>query len=135
MRCALGVFFCLRFGDPTRARSTLCRARSWTARWTETQLPSPKLNASRRGSGGTFDATPLAAFATNLRTPLMGSDQPLDSDILVPADVDGDLIEWDGNDGHLNGILHEVGKYFQRKTLFKPLFENRAVVVKGGKRE
>ena len=50
----------------------------------------------------------------------MGSDQPLDSDILVPADVDGDLIEWDGNDGHLNGILHEVGKYYERKTLFKP---------------
>ena len=63
----------------------------------------------------------------------MGSDPPLDSDILVPADVDGDLIEWDGNDGHLNGILHEVGKYYERKTLFKPLFENRAVVVKGGK--
>ena len=60
----------------------------------------------------------------------MGSDPPLDSDILVPADVDGDLIEWDGNDGHLNGILHEVGKYYERKTLFKPLFENRAVVVK-----
>ena len=63
----------------------------------------------------------------------MGSDQPLDPDILVPTDVDGDLIDWDGNDGHLNGVLHEVGKYYQRKTLFKPLFENRAVVVKGGK--
>ena len=100
---------------------------------TGTQLPSQKLNASRRGSGGTFDTTLLAAFATNLRTPLMGSDQPSDLDILVPTDVDGDLIDWDGNDGHLNGVLHEVGKYYQRKTLFKPLFENRAVVVKGGK--
>ena len=55
--------------------------------------------------------------------------------VFILTYVDGDLIEWDGNDGHLNGILHEVGKYFQRKTLFKPLFENRAVVVKGGKRE
>ena len=30
--------------------------------------------------------------------------------VFILTYVDGDLIEWDGNDGHLNGILHEVGK-------------------------
>ena len=40
---------------------------------------------------------------------------------LVPVTTDKDRILWDGNHATLEGILHEIGRFFKRTGLFQLL--------------
>ena len=55
------------------------------------------------------------------------------TDILIPVLADGTPIIWDGNDAHIEGTVHDVGKYYLRVGLFQPLFKHRAVALSNGK--
>ena len=55
------------------------------------------------------------------------------TDILIPVLADGTPIIWDGNDAHIEGTLHDVGKYYLRVGLFQPLFRHRAVALSKGR--
>ena len=60
----------------------------------------------------------------------------VNTDKLVPTDTSKEPILWSGNDAHLSGTLHEVGRYFTRTGLFKQLLKHRAAPaptsVRGG---
>ena len=55
------------------------------------------------------------------------------SDILVPKYTNGDVIKWEGNNAHIEGVLYEVKQYCLRKKLFQPLLEHNAVLLSNGK--
>ena len=55
------------------------------------------------------------------------------SDILVPTFTDKTPIIWDGNNAHIAGMLHEVGKYYKRTGLFQLLLKHRAVALRNGR--
>ena len=46
--------------------------------------------------------------------------------VMVPVYTDKELIIWDGNDAHIPGVLHDVGKYYKRVGLFQPFFPRHA---------
>ena len=54
------------------------------------------------------------------------------SDILVPTDLSGDPIKYDGNVATLAGILYEVGQYCKRNGLFQLLLQHHAADVGRG---
>jgi hypothetical protein len=55
-------------------------------------------------------------------------------DKLVPVTSDGNPIIWtDDNDAHIEGLLHEVGKFYKRTGRFQTFFKQRATVLSNGK--
>ena len=64
---------------------------------------------------------------------LSTADQPIITDKLVPIDLDKNPITYSGNPAELEGILFEVGRFYLRSGLFKPLFEHGAVLLSNGK--
>ena len=55
-------------------------------------------------------------------------------DKLVPVTSDGTPIIWtDDNDAHIEGLLHEVGKFYKRTGRFQSFFKQRATVLSNGK--
>jgi hypothetical protein len=55
-------------------------------------------------------------------------------DKLVPVTSDGNPIIWtDDNDAHIEGLLHEVGKFYKRTGRFQSFFKQRATVLSNGK--
>jgi hypothetical protein len=56
-------------------------------------------------------------------------------DKLVPVTSDGNPIIWtdDKYDAHIEGLLHEVGKFYKRTGRFQTFFKQRATVLSNGK--
>lgn len=50
-----------------------------------------------------------------------------------PTDIDNQPIKWDSNPATVDGVLHEVGLFFQRNGLFEPLLEQGVVSLPNGK--
>ena len=55
------------------------------------------------------------------------------NDILVPTDLDGDPLIWDGNNAKILGLLDACDKHYIRKGQFQPYFQHRAVLLSNGK--
>ena len=55
------------------------------------------------------------------------------TDLLQPKHADGTVILWGGNPAHAEGVLFEVGKYYERVGLFQELIKNRSVLLSNGK--
>ena len=45
------------------------------------------------------------------------------SDINVPVNFDNTPIQWDGNDGSIEGALHQFGLWSTREDRYETLFE------------
>ena len=55
-------------------------------------------------------------------------------DKLVPVTSDGIPIIWtDDNDAHIEGLLHEVGKFYRRTGRFQYFFKHHAAALPNGK--
>ena len=54
------------------------------------------------------------------------------SDILVPVDISGEPIKYNGNIATLAGIVYEVGQYAKRTGVLQLFLEHRAVDVGKG---
>ena len=55
-------------------------------------------------------------------------------DKLVPVTSDGNPIIWtDDNDAHIEGLLHEVGKFYRRTGRFQYFFKHHAAALPNGK--
>ena len=57
------------------------------------------------------------------------------TDPLVPLHSDKTPINWDGNYAHIEGLLHEVGRYYKRTGRFQLLLKvkHRAVALSNGR--
>ena len=55
------------------------------------------------------------------------------SDRDQPVYLDNSPIQWDGNPAHIEGALHEAGKYYVRNGLFQALIKHNAVLLSNGK--
>ena len=63
------------------------------------------------------------------------SDSIISNDPNVPSDIKGNLLEWNGNNAHIDGLLFETGQHCVRHNIFIPLIENHAVLLSNGKRQ
>ena len=62
------------------------------------------------------------------------AEQPTPSSTSVrPTDINHQPIIWHGNPAHLEGVLHEVGKYIIRNGTYVPLLTHYAVLLPNGK--
>ena len=51
----------------------------------------------------------------------------------TPVTIDGTVIQWDGNPGRLDGVLHELSQYYARTGAHAALLENGAIALSNGK--
>ena len=63
----------------------------------------------------------------------MTSESTVNLDILQPTDLDGELLQWDGNNAKIIGLLDACGKHYTRKGIFQTFFQHRAVLLSNGK--
>jgi hypothetical protein len=56
-----------------------------------------------------------------------------DLNYLVPVTIDKEPIIFEDNDATIEGILYEVGRFYNRTGLFQMLFKHRAVPLSNGK--
>ena len=40
----------------------------------------------------------------------------------IPTDLQGEVLEWDGNDAKIMGLLYEVGRFLKRRATLQSYF-------------
>ena len=61
------------------------------------------------------------------------SDNTVNIDTLVPHTSDMEPIVWDGNAARIDGLLDELGDYYETNGLFQPYIKGRYKVLSNGK--